>query len=189
MKTIRRFALSVLVLGAAPAAWAHPDGLLQASFAAAFAHPFTGLDHALVMVGIGLWAARQGGVRTWQIPAAFVVTMLFAAFAAPALLTGDWVERALVASVVATGLLLAVERRLAPAGAIAAGALLAVAHGLAHGVELPLAARPSLGFAFAAATALLHGLGVLCAPLVGPGGVRRIGLATALGATGWALLG
>ena len=40
-----------------------------------FSHPLFGLDHIVVMVAVGLWAATIGGRALWIVPGAFVGTM------------------------------------------------------------------------------------------------------------------
>src|SRR5687767_15457481 len=39
------------------------------------AHPFTGLDHLLAMIAVGLWAAQIGGRALWLLPLSFVTSM------------------------------------------------------------------------------------------------------------------
>ena len=40
-----------------------------------FAHPFTGIDHMLAMVAVGLWASQIGGRALWLLPLTFPVAM------------------------------------------------------------------------------------------------------------------
>jgi urease accessory protein len=56
-----RFLTAVFLLAASGTAFAHP-GHDVSGFAAGLMHPFSGLDHLLAMVAVGLWAA-QGGAR------------------------------------------------------------------------------------------------------------------------------
>ena len=51
-----RLGATAALLVAAGAAQAHP-GHGASSFADAFAHPFSGLDHLLAMVAVGAWSA------------------------------------------------------------------------------------------------------------------------------------
>src|SRR5262249_61821208 len=46
------------------------------SFASGFAHPWTGLDHVLALLAVGLWAGLTGGRALWAWPAAFVSAMV-----------------------------------------------------------------------------------------------------------------
>ena len=68
-----RIILAILALIAAPAAaLAHTGAEHALSFASGLKHPFTGLDHVLAMVAVGLWAGLTGGRALWLWPAAFV---------------------------------------------------------------------------------------------------------------------
>ena len=56
-------------------AFAHPGHGSSDGFLSGFFHPFTGLDHLLAMVAVGVWAAMRGGAAMWVWPAAFVGAM------------------------------------------------------------------------------------------------------------------
>lgn len=155
---------AILLAGIAPA-FAHvgPHAGLGAtsSFAAGIAHPLSGLDHITVMVAVGLWAALKGGKALWAWPAAFVGVMLVGGALGMAQVDLPFVEPAILASVVALGLLVALAVDLPVAvGAAIIGAF-ALFHGHAHGVE---AGETIGGFeymaGFAIATAALHATGI-----------------------------
>jgi urease accessory protein len=166
----RRIALTGALAVAAIAlasggALAHTGAEHARSFASGFAHPFTGLDHMLAMVAVGLWAGVVGGRALWAWPAAFVGVMVlggglgFAGIAAP------MVEPGILASVVVLGLLVLGAFRLPVAAGAALVALFALLHGHAHGTELAAeGAAVSHFLGFALATAVLHalGLGIAC---------------------------
>jgi urease accessory protein len=179
-------ALAALAALAPAAAFAHPghpehEGL---GLAGGFAHPFTGTDHMLAMVAVGLWAALRGGRAVWAWPAAFVSAMAlgFAFGQAEAL---AWsVEPAVLASVIVLGALTAAQAR-APLGwgVVLIGAF-GAAHGYAHGAEAPGAgAAYPLGFALATISLHLAGLGVgLALQRFGrPGAIRLLGAGAAAG--------
>jgi urease accessory protein len=159
MKSFYPFAVLALMLLSSPAL-AHPGhggGLL-----AGLGHPYSGLDHALAMLAVGLWAAQQRErAAIWKIPLAFVASMVvggvlgLAGFALPQLETG------IAASVLILGLLVAFSLRLPTQAGMAIVALFALLHGYAHGTEIPVGAGLS-GFAagFVLATASLHGIGM-----------------------------
>ena len=134
----------------------HAGGL-----AAGLAHPFTGLDHMLAMVAVGLWASQLGRPAIWLLPLVFPVTMAAGAVLGANGVAMPWVEIGILASVVTLGA--AVAFRLRPslaASAVLIGAF-AVLHGHAHGHEIPAAASPLLyGLGFVAATVALHGIGL-----------------------------
>ncbi|MCW5710343.1 HupE/UreJ family protein [Shinella sp.] len=183
---IRRIplALAALAVTAAPA-FAHLNPDEHGSFMAGFSHPLFGLDHILVMVAVGLWAAQIGGKALWGVPAAFVATMAIGFGLALAGVDLPFVEPAILASVVALGLLVAMAVKLDTAASSAIVAVFALFHGHAHGGELGSAGALEFGTGFVVATALLHvagiGLGLGIARLSGGGAAARIlGAVTAL---------
>ena len=95
-----------LSLLAAPA-YAHVGVGDTSSFAAGFAHPLVGLDHLIVMIAVGAWAAMKGGRALWAWPVAFVGVMLIGGGLGMAGVAVPFVEPAILASVVALGLLVA----------------------------------------------------------------------------------
>ncbi len=149
---------------------AHPDhGLVNAY--AGFAHPFMGLDHLLMMLATGFWAAQLTGRLRWQLPVTFIGFM--AVGAALGFMGFDvvGVETAIAASIMLMAVLLAIHLPISPIGRIGIIAVFATMHGLAHGIELGAtqhtllqasgiqAASVLLGILVA--TALLHGLGFI----------------------------
>src|SRR5687768_3353260 len=76
MRRIARTAsLAALATLVSTAAFAHPGDHSHLGFATGFAHPFTGLDHLLAMVAVGLWASQLGGRAVWLLPLTFPVVM------------------------------------------------------------------------------------------------------------------
>lgn len=142
-------------------AQAHIIGAQGAGFGAGLAHPFTGLDHMLAMVAVGLWAAQLGGRARWVVPLAFMGAMVVGAGLALAGITLPMVATGIASSVLVLGLLIAFAARLpVAASAILVGAF-AVFHGHAHGTELPQAASEALyGVGFLLATGTLHAVGL-----------------------------
>lgn len=137
----------------------HPTG----GFLAGLAHPALGIDHVLAMVAVGLWAGLVGGRALVVWPAAFLAAMIAAAawgMVGPWL---PWAELAIAGSVAALGLAVAL-RLSAPLvlGAAACGAF-AIAHGYAHGAELPLGASAAAyvaGFTLTTAALLAAGAAI-----------------------------
>jgi urease accessory protein len=167
---------------------AHMHGL-----GAGLAHPLGGIDHVLAMVAVGLWAGIAGGRAAFAWPAAFVAAMAGAAVLGMAGFPLPGVEAGIALSVVALGSLVALGARAPLALGAAACALFAVAHGWAHGEEMPAdAAGVAYAVGFVAATAALHALGLglavvgrtVVSPLaarVAGGGVALAGLALLAG--------
>ncbi|PTQ68284.1 HupE/UreJ family protein [Pseudomonas sp. GV071] len=187
-----RKALFSLALFLSPAvAFAHP-GHDSSGLLAGIAHPVTGLDHLLAMLAVGLWAAQQKGAARWALPLTFVGTMLLGGVLGFEGLQLPFMETGIAASVLALGLLVAVAVRPPVAVAVGLTALFALAHGVAHGLELPEVASP-WGYAagFVAATAALHAAGyalVRVLPSAAAPLVRMAGMASA-GAGAWLLVG
>lgn len=180
--------LAALVLLAAPAlAFAHP-GHGEHGLVAGLAHPLTGLDHLLAMFAVGLWAAQQQGAARLALPCTFVGTMLVGGLLGFEGLQLPFMETGIAASVLALGLCVALAVRPPLPLAMAATALFALAHGVAHGLELPDLSSPWLyALGFVAATAALHAAGyalVRFLPQAAAPLVRLAGLASA----GWGLV-
>lgn len=158
--TSKRSLLAVPAMLAATPAFAH-TGAHVSSLSAGVLHPLTGLDHALAMVAVGLFAALLGGRALWAVPGSFVAMMLiggalgFSDVAIPA------VEIGIAASVLVLSSIVALGRAWPPGAAVALVGGFAVFHGYAHGAEIPAGAGArwySLGFALASAALHLAGM-------------------------------
>jgi len=166
-----------LLLVALPAA-AHPGHAEASGMLAGLAHPFTGVDHLLALLGVGLWSRQQarGPLQAGAFVALFVLMM-----ALGALVQVDIpIEPAIAATVALIGALLVAAVRLPAGAALALVALFAALHGQAHGRELSGAASMA-GFLLASAALLLAGR-----LMAGPRLSRFAG--AAIGATGLVLL-
>ena len=157
----RRLLLAAAAFAASTApAFAHLDPAEHGSLLAGFTHPLSGLDHILVMIAVGLWAAQIGGRALWVVPSAFVGTMAFGFVLAMAGVHLPFVEPAILASVVALGLLVAMAVRMETAACAAVVGVFALFHGYAHGGELGAAGALPFSTGFMVATALLHVAGI-----------------------------
>jgi urease accessory protein len=140
---------------------AHTVGNTSAGFIAGFLHPPSGLDHLLAMVSVGIWGAQLGAPAIWLLPIAF--PMIMAVGGALGVIGVPLPEGELLValSVIVLGLLIATTCRLPISAALAIVGVFAIAHGHAHGVELPLFAD-ALAFTvgFVVATGLLHLAGI-----------------------------
>ncbi len=172
-----KICLTALLLVAAGPALAHPGHETSG-----FLHPFSGLDHVLAMIGVGLWAALMAGrkpVIAVAVPAAFLVMMAIGAAAGFAGMTLPLVEAAILASVFVIGGLIIGAVRLPVAWAMAVVGLFALFHGYAHALEAPSAGAGGYILGFLAATALLQGVGLAVGwvvhRVVGDLGVRALG--------------
>ncbi|MGT2465338.1 HupE/UreJ family protein [Mesorhizobium atlanticum] len=178
--TKRTALAAILFLAAAMPAEAHVGAGSASSFAAGFAHPLSGLDHMTVMIAVGVWAAMKGGKAVWAWPLAFLGVMLAGGALGMLHVPVPFVEPAILASVVALGLLVALAIDLPVLAGIAIIGLFALFHGHAHGTEVPENAG-GLDYVagFAISTVLLHGVGIAAGLRLGS---RFRGLARAAGA-------
>lgn len=157
---MKPFAALPLLILLPSAAMAHPLAGGAPTVALGFAHTWSGLDHWLVMLGVGLWAGQQGGRSTWGLPLAFVLALLLGIALGSTGAPIMTLELALAVSVVLSGVLIAAAASLSlPLSASLVGAF-ALLHGYAHGLELgiaPGAVAPVLGTALAAGLCLTLG--------------------------------
>jgi urease accessory protein len=155
------FPLAALLAVAASPALAHTGVGPAAGFGAGFGHPIGGLDHILAMVAVGILAAQLGGRAIWIVPGAFVGMMIVGAVLGITGVGVPFVEQGIVGSIIILGAVVAIGRRLPLALAVGLVGVFAVFHGHAHGTEMPVnAAGLAYGIGFAAATVLLHAMGV-----------------------------
>ena len=171
---------------------AHTFGVLSADFFSGVAHPFSGIDHLLAMIAVGLWATQlaertEHAAALYLVPAAFVAMMAAGGYAAMNNIALPEVEAGILVSIVVLGLLIAASPRMPVLiGMLIAGGF-ALFHGHAHGSEVPDTTAAWFYIAgFVLATALLHGIGVTLG-LVLHGG--RAGLVRRAGGAGIAAAG
>jgi urease accessory protein len=137
MKVLKILALGSTFCFLAPEiAWAHPGHGLEAGFAGAFMHPFTGLDHTVVMSLIGVQAALLGGRFLFLLPATFVGSMTLGMLLASAGFNIAGAEIAVTLSIFAFAAMMFAQRLLAPHFLVAAAAVAGLFHGHVHGSEL-----------------------------------------------------
>ena len=159
---MRRALLATALVLAPTLAFAHP-GLPGHThdLATGFVHPFSGLDHVLAMVAVGLFAAQLGGRALWLVPASFVAMMAAAGLAGMSGIALPLTETGIALSIVVLGAAVALRLALPLAAAMALVGFFAIFHGYAHGLETPATASGLLyGLGFVAATAALHGIGI-----------------------------
>ena len=145
----------------APLAEAH-TGVGQHGLMSGLAHPFLGLDHLLAMIAVGIWAGRSGAKSSWGIPLAFIAIMSVSALLSQGLASIPLMESGIAVSLLLLGLFIAMAVKLPVAMGMAVVSLFAVFHGVAHGVEWPMAVSPFWYVSgFVLSTAFLHGIGVM----------------------------
>lgn len=148
--------------------YAHTGVGDTAGFGHGLAHPFTGLDHLLAMIAVGLWAAQMGGRALWLVPFTFVSIMALGSVLGMSGLALPFFESGILLSLLVLGVLIAATVRLALLASCMLVAVFALFHGYAHGSELPSAlSAAAYATGFLLTTALLHLLGVAAALLSG----------------------
>lgn len=133
----RRAATLLLATLAPAAAFAHPFHDAGASLIEGVQHPLTGLDHVLMILATGAWAALLKPAGKWLVAACLGLFVAVGALLPAAPLAGGPLETAIALTVVGAGLLLAIGRRWPLWATGLVGALFATIHGLAHGAEGP----------------------------------------------------
>lgn len=139
-------------------AFAH-DGVHHATmgFVEGFMHPFSGLDHLLAMVAIGLWAAQNRQSALWVLPLSFPLMMIAGALLARSGVAVPMVETGIASSLAVLGLLIAFAVKMPVWLAATMVSVFGVLHGYAHGAEMsPNASIAMAGAGFVLATLLLH---------------------------------
>lgn len=144
-------------------AFAHPGAHhASASFAAGFVHPFSGWDHLLALLAVGLWAAQQRGRVSWGLMLVFPLTMMLGALGGLINVQVPVAEIGIAGSVFGIVLLVAFAVRMPTWAAIATVMLIAMLHGYVHGVEAPAGAsivQYVAGFVTASVVLLFSGFG------------------------------
>jgi urease accessory protein len=144
-------------------AFAHPGHPSVPSFHAGFSHPFSGMDHLLAMIAVGLWASQNKRPALWVLPVVFPLAMALGAAFGIAYGSFSGIESGIAATVAILGLFVAFACRLPIVLSAAIISVFAMLHGYAHGAELPHGVSSIAYVAgFMLATALLHtaGLGI-----------------------------
>ena len=153
--------VAIATAGFSSAALAHVGDHSHMGFAEGLLHPFSGLDHLLAMVAVGLWASQLGGRALWLLPLTFPVVMAAGAALGFGGVALPWVEIGIAASVLVLGAAVALTLRPSLAVSLPLIGLFAALHGYSHGVELPAnASALTYAAGFIAATLVLHLIGI-----------------------------
>lgn len=145
-----------------PPAFAHIQGSEAAGFFTGLSHPWSGLDHVLAMIAVGLWGAQLGRPALWMLPVTFPMVMATGALLGLLGIPLPGVEIGIACSAILLGAMVLGEFR---PGLIIAALLVgffAIFHGHAHGTELPPGQSGLLySMGFVAGTGILHGVGIV----------------------------
>jgi urease accessory protein len=174
MRNTMRRSFKLLSLAAAAtagfstAALAHVGDHSHMSFTEGLLHPFSGIDHVLAMVAVGLWASQLGGRALWLLPLTFPAVMAVGAALGLSGVTLPWVEIGIAGSVMVLGAVVALALRPSLAISIPLIGVFALLHGYSHGVELPATASVlGYGVGFSVATLVLHAVGIATGLIAG----------------------
>lgn len=162
----RRFPVAAPSIAAVALLWpltalAHVEGGQAAGFFTGLQHPWSGFDHVLAMIAVGLWGAQLGNPALWVLPVVFPMVMSLGAFMGLLGIPLPGIEVGIAFSAVLLGIMVVGEVRPNLAIATVLVGFFAVFHGHAHGTELPAGQNGLLySMGFVIATGCLHGLGI-----------------------------
>jgi len=145
-----------------PVAQAHVEQGQAVGFVTGLKHPWSGLDHVLAMIAVGLWGAQLGNPAIWVLPITFPMVMSFGAMMGLLGIPLPGIEIGIAVSAILLGAMVLGEVK--PKLFIAAimVGIFAIFHGHAHGTELPAGQSGLLySMGFVIATGVLHGIGIL----------------------------
>ena len=180
--------VAVILLLTRPA-FAHTEYGEVTGFLTGLEHPWSGLDHILAMLAVGLWGAQLGKPAIWLLPIVFPMVMSMGAFLGLIGTPVPGVEIGIALSAVVLGVMVCAEALPKLAVAAVLVGTFAIFHGHAHGTELPEGQSGilySLGFVIG--TGGLHALGIAIGMIhKWPAGKRTIRSTGALIAIGGAI--
>ncbi len=126
-----------------------------------FYHPWSGWDHILAMVAVGVWGVQLGRPAIWLLPVTFPVIMSIGGFLGLIGCPLPGTEVGIGLSALLLGLMVAAEARPPLWVAILMVGIFGLYHGHAHGTELPPNEDGlSYSIGFVMATGCLHGVGI-----------------------------
>ncbi len=156
-----RFLISAVILFWASSACAHVEQGQAAGFWTGLQHPWSGLDHILAMIAVGLWGAQLGNPALWVLPVTFPMVMAFGAMMGLLGIPVPGIEVGIAVSAILLGIMVLAEVRPDLTIAAVLVGFFAIFHGHAHGTELPPGQSGLLySMGFVIATGVLHGVGI-----------------------------
>jgi len=161
MEILKTILILLFGLGWINSAWAHVEGGQAAGFITGLQHPWSGLDHVLAMIAVGLWGAQLGSPAIWLLPIAFPMMMAMGAMMGLLGIPVPGIEIGIAFSAIVLGAMILGEVRPKLSVAIAMVGIFAIFHGHAHGTELPAEQSGLLySMGFVIATGCLHAVGI-----------------------------
>ena len=145
-----------------PSAQAHVEQGQAAGFVTGLEHPWSGLDHVLAMIAVGLWGAQLGNPAIWVLPITFPMVMSFGAMMGLLGIPLPGIEIGIAVSAILLGVMVLGEVKPNLYIAAVMVGVFAIFHGHAHGTELPPGQSGLLySMGFVIATGVLHGIGII----------------------------
>ena len=142
-------------------AFAHVGQGQAAGLITGLQHPWSGLDHVLAMIAVGLWGAQLGNPAMWVLPVIFPMVMSLGAMMGLLGIPLPGIEIGIALSAIFLGAMVVGEVRPKPVIAAVLVGFFAIFHGHAHGTELPVGQSGMLySMGFVIATGILHGIGI-----------------------------
>lgn len=177
--------IAAVILVLPDLAAAHIEGGQAGGFITGLQHPWSGYDHILAMIAVGLWGAQLGNPATWVLPVTFPIIMSLGAMLGLLGIPLPGIEAGIAISAILLGGMVFGEVRLHLAIAMVMVGIFGLFHGHAHGTELPAGQNGMLySVGFVIATGCLHGLGILIGLIhrwpAGQKALRAVGAAIAL---------
>ncbi len=120
-----------------PSLYAHTGEHIDYSLSSGLLHPLTGIDHLLVLMAVGWLAAKQGGKAVLAFPAVFLALMAAGALLYVYALQIPFVEALIALSLMAFGVLVAINQKYHSTILFLGVSFFAVFHGYAHAAEIP----------------------------------------------------
>jgi urease accessory protein len=152
---------TALVMVSATPAFAHVERGQAIGFVTGLQHPWSGLDHVLAMVAVGLWGAQLGNPAIWVLPVTFPLVMSLGAMMGLLGIPLPGIEIGIAVSAILLGSMVAGEVRPKMVVAALLVGFFAIFHGHAHGTELPAGQSGMLySMGFVIATGCLHAIGI-----------------------------
>jgi len=142
-------------------AHAHMQQGQAVSFLTGLEHPWSGLDHILAMIAVGLWGAQLGNPAIWILPITFPLVMSLGAMMGLLGIPLPGIEIGIATSAVVLGIMILGEVRPKLIVSVIIVGCFAIFHGHAHGTELPAGQSGLLySMGFVLATGFLHAIGI-----------------------------
>ena len=142
-------------------AQAHVQQGQAVGFITGLEHPWSGLDHVLAMIAVGLWGAQLGNPALWILPVTFPMVMSLGAMMGLLGIPLPGIEVGIAISAILLGAMVFGEVKPKLFIAAVMVGFFAIFHGHAHGTELPAEQSGLLySMGFVIATGVLHGIGI-----------------------------